>query len=65
MFIDQELFSRIFGLFRSENYIPNSFVFGEKKSTSKQVLLDLSKNEVVFCRQIDTFDIPVYIEYLI
>lgn len=44
MFIDQKLFSRIFDVFRSEYYSSNSFVLGEKKSTSKQVLLDGSKD---------------------
>lgn len=44
MFIDQKLFSRIFDVFRSEYYSSNSFALGEKKSTSKQVLLDGSKD---------------------
>lgn len=44
MFIDQQLFPRIFDVFRSEYYSSNSFVLGEKKSTSKQVLLDGSKD---------------------
>lgn len=44
MFIDQQLFSRIFDVFRSEYYSSNSFALGEKKSTSKQVLLDGSKD---------------------
>lgn len=44
MFTDQKLFSRIFDVFRSEYYSSNSFALGEKKSTSKQVLLDGSKD---------------------
>lgn len=44
MFIDQKLFSRIFDVFRSYYYSSNSFALGEKKSISKQVLLDGSKD---------------------